>query len=195
MLHFLAKSVTKWLLKAGAISHNDVALYEYAVYTFFFSMLPLTVSLCLGALLHMFFEALLMILPFVLIRKFSGGFHLKSSRVCFFVSSLFLALSIEFIKLVLTHKSFLFCSILAVISTFIIIVLSPIDSDERKLSLAEQKLFKKVSILLSLFFLGIYFILLMLKIWNCAASVGVGIVIPALLQIPCLFRRNKKPTS
>lgn len=77
----------------------------------------------------------------------------------------------------------------------IIIILSPIDSDERKLSLAEQKLFKKVSILLSLFFLGIYFILLMLKIWNCAASVGVGIVIPALLQIPCLFRRNKKPTS
>ncbi|WP_419013629.1 accessory gene regulator B family protein [Hominenteromicrobium sp.] len=80
MLHSLSKSVTKWLLKTGAISHNDVALYEYAVYTFFFSMLPLTVSICLGALLHMFFEALLMILPFVLIRKFSGGFHLRQHR-------------------------------------------------------------------------------------------------------------------
>ena len=36
-------------------------------------------------------EGLLMILPFMLIRKFSGGFHLKSSTVCLVSSTLLLS--------------------------------------------------------------------------------------------------------
>lgn len=85
MIARMSSIIVKWLLHAGAISENDRELYEYAAYSFLFSLLPLILIMLLGCASGMLLEGVLMIVPFILVRKFSGGFHLQSPGVlCFF---------------------------------------------------------------------------------------------------------------
>ena len=91
MITKMSSAIAKWLLHAGAISESDRELYEYAAYSFLFSLLPLCLIVILGCITGMVIEGLLMILPFMLIRKFSGGFHLKSPGICLVSSTLLLS--------------------------------------------------------------------------------------------------------
>ena len=86
MIHQISKVIVKWLLSAGAISSNEQEIYEYAVYSVIFSVAPLFLVFVIGSFLDIALEGVIFLLPFLLIRKFSGGFHLKSPVVCFISS-------------------------------------------------------------------------------------------------------------
>lgn len=94
MIRKASIAISKWLLNTGAISEDDKELYEYAAYSFLFSLLPLCLVIIIGCAVNMVIEGILMVIPFMLIRKFSGGFHLNSSAVCFVSSTALLSLFI-----------------------------------------------------------------------------------------------------
>ena len=79
MIKRIAAVTAKWLLQAGAISASDVELYEYSIYSFLFTLCPLGLVLIISVFLHMVVEGILLIIPFIIIRKFCGGFHFQSS--------------------------------------------------------------------------------------------------------------------
>ena len=95
MIKRLAAVTAKWLLQAGAISASDVELYEYGIYSFLFTMCPLGLVLMISVFLNMVIEGILLIIPFILIRKFCGGFHFQSSVLCGIVSTLVLQTKCE----------------------------------------------------------------------------------------------------
>ena len=84
--------ITDWLIKCGAIPETDRELYEYAIYSILLSLSPMLLALAIGALFGSAVQGVLTITPFVILRKFSGGYHAKSARVCFISSSLLLVL-------------------------------------------------------------------------------------------------------
>ena len=86
--------ITDWLIKCGAIPETDRELYEYAIYSILLSLSPMLLALAIGALFGSAVQGVLTITPFVILRKFSGGYHAKSARVCFISSSLLLVLCI-----------------------------------------------------------------------------------------------------
>ena len=100
MIRKASIAISKWLLNTGAISEDDKELYEYAAYSFLFSLLPLCLVIIIGCAVNMVIEGILMVIPFMLIRKFSGGFHLNSSAVCFVSSTALLSLFIFIVKFV-----------------------------------------------------------------------------------------------
>ena len=104
MITKMSSAIAKWLLHAGAISESDRELYEYAAYSFLFSLLPLCLIVILGCITGMVIEGLLMILPFMLIRKFSGGFHLKSPGICLLSSTLLLSAFLFIIRFRFLYK-------------------------------------------------------------------------------------------
>ena len=143
-----------------------------------------------------------MILPFMLIRKISGGFHLKSSTVCLVSSTLLLSfvclvsstLLLSFflllIKVVTTKVRVIIFTCFVIASLIQIFLCSPIDNEARKLNEKEFSVFKTVARTMSILFLILYIILLLFgQIW-CAAPVGAGIILTALLQVPCFFVRK-----
>ena len=144
-MHILAKKITQWLLKTGAIAEREEELYEYAVFSFLFSLFPLCLVMIIGGISGMFIEGILMILPFMMIRKFSGGYHLNSSVVCFISSTLLLSTSLALIGLINSLGSYdvLLCA--AVMNALQIFVYSPIDSKKRKLSKKEQEVFREIA--------------------------------------------------
>lgn len=191
MITRVSAMFTKWLLNSGAISENDRELYEYAAYSFLFSLLPLCLVVILGCITGMVVEGILMILPFILIRKFSGGFHLKSSTICLVSSTLLLSLFLLIIKTVTTKESIIIFTCFVIASSIQVFLCSPIDNEARKLNKREFSAFKKVARTMSAMFLILYIGLLFFGQVQFATPVGAGIILTALLQIPCFFTKKK----
>lgn len=193
MIGSISSRIVKWLLRAGAISENDRELYEFAAYSFLFSLLPLVLVMLLGCASGMLVEGVLMILPFMLIRKFSGGFHLQSPGVCFVSSTLLLSAFLFLIRLVIDEQRLIIFTCLALASTLQVFFCSPIDNEARKLSGKERAVFKKVARIMSVLFLAVYIALMSFDQNRFAVPVGAGIVLTALLQIPCFFTMKRHP--
>lgn len=187
--------MTQWLLKTGAIEENEKELYEYAVFSFLFSLFPLCLVMIIGRALGMFVEGILMIVPFILIRKFSGGYHLNSSIVCFISSILLLSASIALISMILSTESYEIFSCAVVLAALQIFACSPIDSKARELNEKEKTLFRKIARLMIGAFLAFSLLLYAIGADKFAIPIGMGIIITALLQLPCAFIERRKNTT
>ena len=163
----------KWLLKTGAISQQDADVYEYGIYSFLFSLLPFALVLILTVPLGMVTEGFLLIVPFFFLRKFTGGFHFQSALPCLVTSTLLLLASLAGIKALLSKPPLL-------------AVYLAIDSINRKLSSKEQRVFHRIAIGLGCFFVALFTLLMGFELYRIAVPIGGGVVLTALLQLPCL---------
>lgn len=192
MIKVLSSKIVEWLLNAGTVSQEDKELYEYAIYSFFFSMMPLCLVIIIGSVFGIPVESIFMILPFMLIRKFSGGFHLKSSAICFIISTLLLSLSLALIRIIIRVDVYKVSLYLASLAALQIFIYSPIDSEERKLSEKERAVFRKIARLIVSVCLSLSLLLYFCRAEKFAVSIVTGIIITALLQLPCVFTKRWK---
>ena len=131
-------------------------------------------------------ESVVLILPFMLIRKFSGGYHAKRAWICFIVSCGILTLCIY-------AASYLTCGIALHLATLIAILsltaCSPIDSENRRLESGEKRRYKLAVVVLSLLSGLLYTGLRVCGADQYAVCISVGLLLAAGLQLPCLFFR------
>lgn len=186
MIHVVSEAVAKWLEKEGTVPSNEQALFTYAVYSFLFGMVPILLAFVLGLLFRMLQESFIMILPFMLIRKFSGGYHLNNPKKCVIFSGFLLSLALWGVKQFLAIPNAMLLSFLAILSTLSLWMLSPIENDERKLSEGEKRIFRKVARILSVVTLAVYLVLQVTVPKSHSIPIGVGIVLVAVLQLPCI---------
>jgi accessory gene regulator B len=196
MLLHLSNAFAQWLYHAGSITKEDLPVYEHAAYCLCFTLTPLVLVSVIGCLLGMFREGILMIIPFYLLRKFSGGIHLKSPVNCLISSTCLLVLSLLIIRAVLdSGHYFIFC-IFVFLSIVLIFFLSPIDSEQKRLSVMERKVFRKGARSLLIFIGGIYFMLVCFNKPMFAIPIGMGMIITAALQIFAFLQKiNHKMQS
>ena len=181
----ITKRITNWLIEARAIEDRDTELYEYAIYSMLITISPLVLVLIIGIGMGTALEGLIMILPFMCIRKFSGGYHTKHPGVCF-VSSCVILL---FCMWLATHLEYSYwITITTTIGVISLCMNSPIDSENKRLDDVEKQNYKKIAMVLS----GIFYVIHctcggigLEKIANCLA---VGICLTAILQLPCLYQ-------
>lgn len=191
MIKFAAFKIVNWLLNAGAISQKDKDLYEYAAYSLLFNLLPFCIVTVLGCIIGIPSEGILMILPLVLIRNFSGGFHLKSPALCLVFSTTLLFTSLISIKTLVAERHVFSFTVLVASAAVQIFLCSPIESEARKLSKKEFIIFKKAAKTMSILFLMSYIILSVLGLIHFSVPIGYGIILTAMLQIPCFFSKKK----
>lgn len=192
MLLRISASFARWLQRAGAIAEDEIPVYEHTVYCFFFTLIPLVLVSIIGLALGMFLEGLLMILPFFLLRKFSGGIHLSSSVVCFVSSTSLLTALLACVRIISDSEQYTPFSVFVLVSAIIVFVLSPIDSAQRRLSDRERKVFKRIARIFVSLISAVYALLMFLGFYGTAIPIGMGIVITALLQIPCFLKTSRR---
>ena len=128
--------------------------------------------------------------PQTMIRKFSGGFHLKSSTICLVSSTLLLSLFLLIIKTLTTKESIIIFTCFVIASSIQIFLCSPIDNEARKLNEREFSVFKKAARTMSAMFLILYIVLMSFGQMRFATPVGAGNILTASLQIPCFFTKK-----
>ncbi len=188
MISSISSKLVKWLLKAEAISQQDKELYEYAAYSFLFSFMPLVLVMIVGGLLGMFFEGIALILPFMLIRKFSGGYHLKSSRICFVTSTHVIILFLILVEYIISENLINYFAPFVIACTVQIYIISPIGSGARQLSLQELLVFRKIARIIVIAIACIFLLAYVLSLNTFSICIGGGIALTAVLQWPCMVK-------
>lgn len=183
----IIRCIVNWLIRKGTISSYDRELYEYAGYSLFISLLPVIIIMIMGILMGEFIESILIILPFMCIRKFSGGFHLKYAWLCMIFSCSILYICV----CIIVHIKFgfyinigLMCAIMS------LILLSPIDSENRRLEISEIERYRKITIIMSIIFLLVYLIFIFIRCEKYAMCIAEGLILTAILQLPCLLKKH-----
>lgn len=176
--------IAKWLIDHEAIRKEDYDLYVYAAYSLIMTLAPLGLALSLGVLLGHAAAAVTIILPFMVIRKFSGGYHAKKAWVCLTSSPIILGGCI-FASEYITYSYGLICFML--ISVVLLILNSPVESENRRLNEQERRTYKKVTIVLVVLSMLISFVCCECGLENTAANLAIGVILTGALQIPCLW--------
>lgn len=185
----LAGAITVWLIRQEAIEEDSRELYEYAVHSFFLGIAPLVYAVIIGGVMGELKISVTLILPFMMIRKFSGGFHAKKEWVCLISSCLLLhgcILAASHLRHSLLFGVFVFMGVVC------LMIFSPMDSENRRLEPDEKKLRKRDAAIISLIFYVVYIVLLLSRAEKYAVGIGVGILLTAGLQTPCILPKVTK---
>ena len=176
--------LSAWLIKNEAIEPSDRELYEYAIYSFLISITPLVIFLIASGVIGMWWEGILIIVPFMVIRKFSGGYHAKHAYVCFLMSVGLLGVSLYIAAFA---SSSWILHILLCTSVISLAINSPIDSENKKITKNEKMRYKYMTFLLIMIFLLVYLVLTVFRLERYSTCVGISMILTALLQLPCVF--------
>lgn len=125
-------------------------------------------------------------MPFVIIRKFSGGYHAKRARTCLISSSLLLVLCIILSFCIKNNWMLLVITILSAVS---LVCFSPIESENRLLSREEQVSYKKITAIIVVIFLMIDLSLFLFHMHSCVVCISIGLILSAGLQFPCILHK------
>lgn len=184
---WLANKFTDWLIIHGAAEEEDRDLYEYASLCLLMTAAPLFLAMLVGGLMGEFRTAALMILPFVVIRKFSGGYHAKHAWTCMICSVGLLAVCI-FIAANITFSRVLCICMFA--GAALLFLFSPVDSENKRLSEEEKKRFRKTAGILAL----AVCVIAVAGMWcgneRLAVCMAVGLLLTLALQIPCVLQKG-----
>lgn len=181
-----AGTIITWLICQQAIQERDRELYTYALYNMVLLIIPLGLAVMFGWIIGNIRQAIVMIIPFMMLRKFSGGFHAKTPLRCMAISSFLLFLCIKIIFELSCNWKLL---IVTAIMGGSLIIFSPVDSQKRRLEKQRKEQYRKVVCEFVMFFLILIFILWKLNAQKYAVSIAVGIWLSAGLQIPCLIKQ------
>lgn len=187
MIRIISEAITKWLELEGAVSSNERMLFQYAAYSFLFGLMPIGIVLVLGMCFGMIREGIILIIPFMLLRKFSGGFHLKSSGLCLVGTTGVLALSMGLTKYIAYTEKTGMLSICVIFSVLSLCIFSPIENQARKLTGKERRIFRMMARILAILSLVQYVLFLHNESARYISSFGVGILLVSLLQLPCII--------
>lgn len=80
-------------------------------------------------------------------------------------------------------------TITAILAVICICIFSPVDSDARRLTAKEIRMFGNTARAIAIIMLIVYLILVALGRYEIAFPVGAGIILPAGLQLPALIRK------
>lgn len=138
----------------------DEELVEYSLKILKSFLINLFITTIIGMLMQKIRETLCFYTVFFILRKITGGFHLKSRNLCMIVSIIICILSVLFADYLGKTNSNIINSIIVSISNIIIIVFSPVVNENKPLTFKQIKIYKIESAMLSLFF-GIISVILL----------------------------------
>ena len=185
-MKYLSKYICEWLVRKEAIQAEEKELYEYAIYSFFLNIAPIVIVLIIGSLLKKEKESIIVIFPFMCIRKFSGGLHAKKAWVCVISSCIVLFF---WVWVVDKLSADILLNILVFCAIFSLALFSPIDSERRHLNTDQKKQYRIITIFITIIFWVIYELLLYMEFEVYAVCIAEGIMLTAILQIPCVVKK------
>lgn len=95
------------------------------------------ITLVIGYIFQVFVQSIIFLMTFCAIRRYAGGYHSDSQRRCYVISLLLVILSLWSIR---TIKWDLWtCMMLQTVSFVTILVLAPVESNNRKLDEHEKQ--------------------------------------------------------
>ena len=188
MITTISNHLIDWLIREDTLQPADRELYVYLCILFSICMDTAISFIYYQCMYRKTAKALLLILPFMTIRKFSGGFHAKTARVCLIISCTLLS---GFMYLAIHISTCLALYIVLALASISLMINSPIVSPQRPATLDEQKHFRNVVIAAMILYNSIILLLSCTGFSHWAVCLALGLILSAALQIPCIISKMK----
>ena len=169
------KLIINWLIKSKAIKDDERELYEYALYSIVLLLSPAFISIAIGCI---------MVIPFLFLRKFSGGFHAKHACTCFVGSSILVTV---FLWISTKINSGLLLYMVTAISVVGLCIFSPIQSDNRIIEENEKHTYRKIVMRQLAIYVVVAIIADIVGKEIVTICMFLGIIITAVMQVPCVI--------
>lgn len=130
-------------------------------------------------------DGIFVVMPFLFLRKFSGGYHARHAWTCFVGSSILVTF---FLWISMNINSGILLYVVTVISVVELCVFSPIQSGNRNIEGKEKHIYKKVVMSqLAIYIMGAVIADIAGK-HNFAVCIFLGIIITSVMQLPCCIK-------
>ena len=178
------------LARSSMDDDNDYKVYRYAFNRLKTILVWCVLLFIVGIVSGSIKTTLMILLAIMPIRKFGGGYHLKSEIGCFVISSMMLYAATRIAMS--EHVPLLVIFFISSIAGFFILITGTIESENNPLSQFEIKVFGMIT----RFFLGLDFIITIISYFFgfiiFVRSILLAIIICAVLQmIGAISRRNE----
>lgn len=170
------------LIRTKNVADEDREVYEYALKIFVRGIINFLTVIFIGFGFKMLKESLIIFAAFFVLRKFTGGIHAKSYGFCLLSSAIIFVCCLFSVKILnnLNNSYIILISALAVI---IICVLAPAKHPNKIMGDSEIKVYKIISIILSIVIFIIIVLCLSFDRKTIAISFAVSEVIVSVLLV------------
>lgn len=149
MIEHLVTSIIEYQLNIGTIKKDDVNVYRYGYTLFIEVFLNLMLTLIVSALLGKIKACILVLIMFVPLRSFCGGYHAKKTWQCIIFSNLSILSVVIGAELFMQYNIPLLVYMLTdIVLAIIIICCSPAESNNNNLNDVERKRFQKYALVI-----------------------------------------------
>lgn len=189
MFNKMSAFITDTLIEGKVIKTEERNLYLYCFGTLIEMTANLVSTLIIGALLGKFIAALLFMLVFIPMRSTAGGFHCETAGRCYLLSMavyLTVILTCDYISAIPLYV----CALICAIDFTVIMIFSPVVSPNKPFTEKEKIKNRRISIVLSLIYITVIFVLLSNK--NVYAYVILESLTVAVISVIAGYVKYKK---
>ncbi|RGH61980.1 hypothetical protein DXD93_09660 [Ruminococcus bromii] len=187
MIKLISSKVARILCKDEKHTDN-YELYEYAIYIILSSAFHMATVIVLGLVFNLLTESLVFYLSFIVIRKFAGGYHAKTPVRCYAFSVISSIIVLCLIKLS-NSVCFIFTYVLIVLELFsvvLILLISPLDTENNPLNSREKKSYKMLAALIS----TCIFTISTLCVFTGCRNIGLSMICAIIMSAIVLLMRK-----
>ena len=148
MLDKLSETIVSRLKHAGVIDESIEDIYVYGIHVILSNTIGIVAALVVGLAFSRFYEACIFLLSFVITRSFTGGYHAKTTILCFLVTICVMCLAM--MSSFITIFPISFCLIVGIASVFMATRFAPIENENKEMTIELKNRGRLVSIALIL---------------------------------------------
>lgn len=192
MISKLSTKLTEQLFRKGLIGNEDMDLYEYAFFVMGSHIFFFILTLIMGGSINIPIESMMFYTSFCCVRRFAGGIHADTEAKCTFFTMLSIAVSMIAIKILIYCGLFIVSMCIMILSTIILVTMSPVDTENKRLSKRERNLYRKKTIVLTIAIAVIFIWLFVLKVYNIAIALSIGMTLASVLLVAGRIKNYKE---
>jgi len=150
MIHNISSQIASILVRHGEATEENADIYTYAIEAVIAALFNIAICLTIAILFGRVVEGIVFMSAFVLLRRFTGGYHANTHFKCILIFSILFTCAMIMTSFApIFNPSILIPSIIAAISWFGIAIFAPINDKNKSHSNVFKKRIKKKSILAS----------------------------------------------
>lgn len=149
MITKLAQKTVDALCCAQIIGEEDKDLYIYGFFVLYTRLLFLIITIVFSIVFGIIWQGILMYIIFSLIRSYAGGVHASKESICLTTTTLALFVCVIVLRLCIQWDYAILTSIVLVFECCCIVLLSPIDTEEKRLRPEESKRYSRITCIIT----------------------------------------------
>jgi accessory gene regulator B len=160
---------------------EDKEVYRYGIQQGLNLTLNILTTIIIGVLCGMVYPSLLFLACYMPLRSFCGGYHAKTHLRCYIYS----VIMITSILLVAKYTAFniVLYEVLVLISLIIILLLAPVEDENKKLDSVEKRVFRKRAYIIASLEVLLYHLFLFMHLTNCCKIISTALFSLSILMI------------